>query len=67
MLAFSPKSLLIRGSSPKVNPLTAGRIDDKGERAVLIWYKSQLVFVRYLVKNSAPLMTSALSWSIQFP
>ena len=65
MLAFTRKSLLIRGSSPKVNPLPAGRIKDKGERAVLIQYNSQLVFVRYLVQNSAPLMTSGLSWSSQ--
>ena len=43
----SRKSLLIRGSSPSINPLTAGRIDDKAERAVLIEEYSQLGFLKY--------------------
>ena len=46
---------------PKVNPLTAGRIDDKAERAVLAEEYSQLDFVKYIVKNSASHVTSTLS------
>ena len=54
------KSLLIRGCSQNVNPLTAGRIDEKAERVLTEEY-SQLDLLKYQVKNLAPLDTSALS------
>ena len=44
---FPCKSLLIRGCSPNVNPLTTGRIDDKAERAVFAEEYSQLNFLKY--------------------
>ena len=40
------KNFLIRGFSAKVNPLTAGRIDDKAERAALTEENSQLDFLK---------------------
>ena len=55
------KSFFIRGYSLNVNPLTAEKIDDKAERAVLTEEYSQLVFLKYRIKNSAPHVASALS------
>ena len=43
-LNITRKSFLIRGCSPNVNPLTAGRIDDKAERPVLTEEYLKLVF-----------------------
>ena len=55
------KSLLIRGCSPNANLLNAEWIDDKSEQAVLSEVYSQLDFMKYEVKNSAPPVISALS------
>ena len=53
------RNLLIRAGSPNVKPLTVGRIVEKVDWAKLTEEYSQLDFLKYWVKASAPLVTSA--------